>query len=247
VEYHVKKCDVSRPLVAIASRPVCDAIAEFDSKLDFEAISTVVRHCVESNNKPSDFPLHLGNLRDVRGGSVLDERRARSSRPVTSRRWIYAASKQCLDRVIYAYGVRETRLHAVQPVSIYAQPRQRRGARKAARECSRSFLSTCCSSDPSNSSMVAGAEAFLYVHRRCRRGVLTILENKDGSPCTRTGMHHLRTHDRSRQEFTYIELACESANTSTVCHSDVEDAPACTPIPCSRVSSATPRRHRRCT
>jgi len=66
VEYHVKKCDVVVPLVAIANpaQYVTHPLRVFE--LDFEANIEVVRHCVKYG-KRLIFPVDLGNLWDVRG------------------------------------------------------------------------------------------------------------------------------------------------------------------------------------
>lgn len=106
VEYHVKKCDVVIPLVAIANpaQYVTDPLKVFE--LDFEANLEIVRHCVRYGKRllfPSTSEIY-GMAED----DVLDEETSPFVYgPVGKQRWIYAASKQLLDRVIYAYGVRE--------------------------------------------------------------------------------------------------------------------------------------------
>jgi nucleoside-diphosphate-sugar epimerase len=106
IEYHVKKCDAVIPLVAIANpaQYVKDPLRVFE--LDFEANLAVVRQCAKYK-KRIIFP----STSEVYGMSTdreLDE--ASSSMvygPIDKQRWIYACSKQLLDRVIYAYGVRD--------------------------------------------------------------------------------------------------------------------------------------------
>lgn len=106
VEYHVKKCDVVIPLVAIANpaQYVTDPLRVFE--LDFEANLQVARHCVRYGKRllfPSTSEIY-GMAEDA----VLDEETSPFVYgPVNKQRWIYAASKQLLDRVIYAYGVRD--------------------------------------------------------------------------------------------------------------------------------------------
>ena len=106
IEYHVKKCDVVIPLVAIANpiQYVKDPLRVFE--LDFEANLAVVRHCAKYK-KRIIFP----STSEVYGMSTdakLDEETTNLVYgPIERQRWIYACSKQLLDRVIYAYGVRD--------------------------------------------------------------------------------------------------------------------------------------------
>jgi nucleoside-diphosphate-sugar epimerase len=104
VEYHIKKCDVVLPLVAIANpaQYVTDPLRVFE--LDFEANLAVVRQCVKYRKR-----LVFPSTSEVYGMSpdgVLDEESSPLVYgPIHKQRWIYAASKQLLDRVIYGYGV----------------------------------------------------------------------------------------------------------------------------------------------
>ena len=106
IEYHVKKCDVVIPLVAIANpiQYVKDPLRVFE--LDFEANLTVVRHCAKYRKRiifPSTSEVY-GMCPDPK----LDETTSHLVYgPIERQRWIYACSKQLLDRVIYAYGVRD--------------------------------------------------------------------------------------------------------------------------------------------
>ena len=106
IEYHVKKCDAVIPLVAIANpiQYVKDPLKVFE--LDFEANLAVVRHCAKYK-KRIIFP----STSEVYGMSQDKELDESSSSlvygPIERQRWIYACSKQLLDRVIYAYGVRD--------------------------------------------------------------------------------------------------------------------------------------------
>jgi nucleoside-diphosphate-sugar epimerase len=106
VEYHVKKCDAVVPLVAIANpaQYVTHPLRVFE--LDFEANLEVVRHCVKYG-KRLIFP-STSEIYGMSEDKVLDEETSPLVYgPVNKQRWIYAASKQLLDRVIYAYGVRD--------------------------------------------------------------------------------------------------------------------------------------------
>jgi nucleoside-diphosphate-sugar epimerase len=103
VEYHVKKCDVVLPLVAIATPAtyVKDPLAVFE--LDFEANLPIIRACVR-HRKRVLFP----STSEVYGMSTDAQFHPYESNlilgPIAKPRWIYSCSKQLLDRVIAAYG-----------------------------------------------------------------------------------------------------------------------------------------------
>ncbi len=105
IEYHVKKCDVVMPLVAIATPKlyVEDPIGVFN--LDFEMNLNIVKHCVRYR-KRIVFP----STSEVYGACTDAEFKEDDSflvtGPIRKERWIYSCSKQLLDRVIYAYGTR---------------------------------------------------------------------------------------------------------------------------------------------
>jgi nucleoside-diphosphate-sugar epimerase len=104
IEYHVKKCDVVLPLVAIATPAtyVTDPLRVFE--LDFEANLPIVRSCVKYGKRVL-FP----STSEVYGMSSDAEFDPGSSNlvygPINKPRWIYACSKQLMDRVIWAYGM----------------------------------------------------------------------------------------------------------------------------------------------
>lgn len=104
VEYHIKKCDVVFPLVAIAtpSLYVKDPLRVFE--LDFEANLEIIRQCVRYK-KHVIFP----STSEVYGMSQDEAFHEESTNfvlgPIDKQRWIYSCSKQLMDRVIYAYGV----------------------------------------------------------------------------------------------------------------------------------------------
>lgn len=106
IEYHVKKCDAIIPLVAIANpaQYVKDPLRVFE--LDFEANLDIVRKCAKYKKRiifPSTSEVY-GMCSDPK----LDEATSPMVYgPIEKQRWIYACSKQLLDRVIYAYGVRD--------------------------------------------------------------------------------------------------------------------------------------------
>jgi nucleoside-diphosphate-sugar epimerase len=104
IAYHIKKCDVVLPLVAIATPAlyVSDPLRVFE--LDFEANLDIVRQCV-TYKKRVIFP----STSEVYGMCADEEFVEETSNfvlgPIDKQRWIYSCSKQLLDRVIYAYGV----------------------------------------------------------------------------------------------------------------------------------------------
>jgi nucleoside-diphosphate-sugar epimerase len=106
VEYNIRKCDVIVPLVAIAnpSQYVKDPLRVFE--LDFEANLTIVRLCAKYKKR-----LIFPSTSEVYGmcpDTVLDEQSSNLVYgPIHKQRWIYANSKQLLDRVMFAYGVRD--------------------------------------------------------------------------------------------------------------------------------------------
>jgi nucleoside-diphosphate-sugar epimerase len=103
IEYHIRKCDVVLPLVAIAtpSTYVNNPLRVFE--LDFEANLPIVRQCVRYHKRVL-FP----STSEVYGMCHDSEFDSDSSEliygPISKPRWIYACSKQLMDRVIHAYG-----------------------------------------------------------------------------------------------------------------------------------------------
>ena len=106
IEYHVRKCDVVLPLVAIATplSYVKEPLRVFE--LDFEENLRVVRYC-SKYKKRIVFP----STSEVYG--MCDEKEFEEDNsklvlgPIRMQRWIYSCSKQLLDRVIWAYGQKE--------------------------------------------------------------------------------------------------------------------------------------------
>lgn len=106
IAYHVKKCDVVLPLVAIATpiTYVKDPLKVF--KLDFEENLAIVRLCAKYKSRVL-FP----STSEVYGMCTDKEFNPYTSNlvlgPIEKERWIYSCSKQLMDRVIYAYGNHE--------------------------------------------------------------------------------------------------------------------------------------------
>ncbi len=103
IEYHIKKCDVVLPLVAIAT-PIeytRNPLRVFE--LDFEENLKIIRDCVKYNKRiifPSTSEVYGmctdANFDEDTSNLVVG--------PINKQRWIYSVSKQLLDRVIWAYG-----------------------------------------------------------------------------------------------------------------------------------------------
>jgi UDP-4-amino-4-deoxy-L-arabinose formyltransferase/UDP-glucuronic acid dehydrogenase (UDP-4-keto-hexauronic acid decarboxylating) len=106
IEFHVKKCDVILPLIAIAT-PIeytRNPLKVFE--LDFEENLRIVRYCAKYGKRiifPSTSEVYGmcqdANFDEDKSNLVLG--------PINKQRWIYSASKQLLDRVIWAYGQKE--------------------------------------------------------------------------------------------------------------------------------------------
>ena len=106
IEYHVRKCDVVLPLVAIATPAtyVQEPLRVFE--LDFEANLPIVRMCVKYGKRvlfPSTSEVY-GMCRDEGFDPYTSEL---ILGPINKPRWIYSCSKQLMDRVISAYGERD--------------------------------------------------------------------------------------------------------------------------------------------
>jgi UDP-4-amino-4-deoxy-L-arabinose formyltransferase / UDP-glucuronic acid dehydrogenase (UDP-4-keto-hexauronic acid decarboxylating) len=106
IEYHVRKCDIILPLVAIATpiEYVRNPLRVFE--LDFEENLRIVRYCVKYGKRlifPSTSEVY-GMCQDPE----FDEQRSNFVLgPIHKQRWIYSCGKQMLDRVIWAYGAEE--------------------------------------------------------------------------------------------------------------------------------------------
>ena len=118
IEYHVKKCDVVLPLVAIATPatyvreplrvfeldfeanlPIVRAACSYRKRLIFPSTSEVYGMCADASFDPDTSNLVYG--------------------PINKPRWIYACAKQLMDRVIHAYGHGAgARLHAVPALQL---------------------------------------------------------------------------------------------------------------------------------
>ena len=103
IEYHIKKCDVVLPLVAVAtpSTYVTDPLRVFE--LDFEANLPIVRQVVKYKKRVL-FP-STSEVYGMSTDAIFDEETSPLIvGPINKERWIYSTSKQLMDRIIYAYG-----------------------------------------------------------------------------------------------------------------------------------------------
>jgi UDP-4-amino-4-deoxy-L-arabinose formyltransferase/UDP-glucuronic acid dehydrogenase (UDP-4-keto-hexauronic acid decarboxylating) len=106
IEYHVRKCDIILPLVAIATPIEYTRNPMRVFELDFEENLRIVRYCVKYGKRiifPSTSEVY-GMCED----EDFDEHNSKLILgPIRMQRWIYSCSKQLLDRVIWALGVKE--------------------------------------------------------------------------------------------------------------------------------------------
>lgn len=114
VEYHIKTCDVVLPLVAIATPAAYVKRPLEVFELDFEENLRIIRLCHRYRKRvvfPSTSEVY---------GMCEDEQFSEDSSPlvygpINKSRWIYAASKQLLDRVLMAYGEQGLRFTCFRP------------------------------------------------------------------------------------------------------------------------------------
>jgi len=103
IEYHIQKCDIIIPLVAIATPNVyvTDPLRVF--QLDFEANLKIIK-MVAKYHKRLIFP-STSETYGMCEDTVFNEYTSNLVLgPINKSRWIYSASKQLLDRVIFAYS-----------------------------------------------------------------------------------------------------------------------------------------------
>ncbi|VVD85133.1 bifunctional UDP-4-keto-pentose/UDP-xylose synthase [Pandoraea horticolens] len=106
VEYHIRKCDVILPLVAIATPATYVKAPLRVFELDFEANLPIVRSAVKYG-KHLVFPSTSEVYGMCTDGEFDPENSPLIYGPINKPRWIYACSKQLMDRVIWGYGMQE--------------------------------------------------------------------------------------------------------------------------------------------
>ncbi len=106
IEYRIRRSDVCLPLVAIATPALYVKKPLEVFRLDFEENLRIIRQCAEHGTRVI-FP----STSEVYGKSADTEFDEQTSDcvygPISKQRWIYACSKQLLDRVIWAMGVHQ--------------------------------------------------------------------------------------------------------------------------------------------
>lgn len=103
LEYHIRKCDVILPLIAIATPMEYTRNPLRVFELDFEENLRVVRYCAKYGKRLL-FP-STSEVYGMCGDEAFDEENSPLVLgPIRMQRWIYSCSKQMLDRVIWAYG-----------------------------------------------------------------------------------------------------------------------------------------------
>ena len=103
IEYHIKKCDVVLPLVAIATPAIYVKAPLRVFELDFEENLRIVRQCVKYGKRvvfPSTSEVY-GMCTDA---EFKEDESVLITGPINKPRWIYSCAKQLMDRVIAAYG-----------------------------------------------------------------------------------------------------------------------------------------------
>ena len=106
VEYHIKKCDVVFPLVAIANPAIYVQKPLDVFELGFESNLEIIRLCVKYHKRVI-FP-STSEIYGMNDDGEFDEENSNCVLgPINKQRWIYSCSKQLIDRVIYAYGERD--------------------------------------------------------------------------------------------------------------------------------------------
>ncbi|WP_372881366.1 bifunctional UDP-4-amino-4-deoxy-L-arabinose formyltransferase/UDP-glucuronic acid oxidase ArnA [Psychromonas sp.] len=103
IRYHIKKCDIVLPLVAIATPIEYTRHPLRVFELDFEENLKIIRECVKYKRRiifPSTSEVY-GMCTDP---EFDEDNSPLITGPINRQRWIYSTSKQLLDRVIWAYG-----------------------------------------------------------------------------------------------------------------------------------------------
>ena len=180
VEYHVKKCDVILPLVAIATPAtyVKEPLRVFE--LDFEANLPIVRSAAKYG-KHLIFP----STSEVYGMSEDSQFDPEASNlvygPINKPRWIYACAKQLMDRVIWGYGMEGLNFTLFRPFNwIGAGLDSIHTAKEGSSRVLTQFLGHIVRGE--NISLVDGGaqkRAFTYVADGID-ALMKIIENKDG-------------------------------------------------------------------
>lgn len=209
IEYHVKKCDVVLPLVAIANPIfyVKDPLRVFE--LDFEANLNIVRHCAKYKTRVI-FP-STSEVYGMSSDAAFDEEETNLVLgPIHKQRWIYSCSKQLLDRVIYAYGERDDLDFTLfRPFNWYGPRLDNVFAAKegSARALSQFIGNTFRGEDIKLVNGGAQRRSFTYIDDGVE-GLMRIIDNKDGCASKR-----IFNFGNPSNDFSIRELAEMVTNT----------------------------------
>ena len=182
IEYHVKKCDVVLPLVAIATPAtyVKNPLAVFE--LDFEENLRIVKQCARYGKRVV-FPSHLRGLRDVpRQGVRRGALAARATGRSTSSAGSTPRASSCSTASSTRYGQQQgLQFTLFRPFNwIGPQLDNVDSPRKGARRVVTQFLHNILYGEPIQ--LVDGGKqrrCFTYIEDGID-ALMTILENEDG-------------------------------------------------------------------
>jgi nucleoside-diphosphate-sugar epimerase len=179
VAAQVEKCDVVLPLVAIANPAVYvqDPLRVFE--IDFEANLVVVRLCVK-HEKRVIFP-STSEVYGMSPEAAFDEETTfLVLGPVNKPRWIYSCSKQMMDRVIHAYGMKGQLQYTLFRPFNWMGPRLDNILEPKSSRAFSQFLGNILQGN--NLSLVDGGKqrrSFTYIDDAID-ALLRIIENRDG-------------------------------------------------------------------
>jgi nucleoside-diphosphate-sugar epimerase len=180
IEYHIKKCDVVLPLVAIATPKtyVENPLSVFE--LDFEENLRIVRQCVKYKKRVI-FP-STSEVYGMCPDAAFDEHKSHLVLgPIEKERWIYSCSKQLLDRVIWAYGKQGLDFTLFRPFNwIGARLDSLETAKEGSSRVVTQFIAALVNNEPI--ALVDGgtqSRSFTYIDDGIG-ALMKIIENKDG-------------------------------------------------------------------
>jgi nucleoside-diphosphate-sugar epimerase len=180
IEYHIKKCDVVLPLVAIATPKTYNENPLGVFELDFEENLRIIRQCVKYRKRvifPSTSEVYGmcpdASFEEYSSNFVLG--------PIHKERWIYSCSKQLLDRVIWAYGRQGLDFTIFRPFNwIGARLDSLETAKEGSSRVVTQFIAALVNDEPI--CLVDGgfqSRSFTYIDDGIS-AVMKIIENQDG-------------------------------------------------------------------
>jgi len=212
IEEQVKTCDVVMPLVAIATPAAYIERPLEVFELAFEANLSIVRLCVK-HKKRLLFP----STSEVYGMCEDDEFDEEESNltlgPIHRMRWIYSCSKQMMDRVIYAYGLKEGLDYTIFRPFNWIGPKldNIKSSKEGSSRALTQFIGNILRGEPIK--LVGGGmqrRSFLYIEDAVG-ALMRILENKHGHANRRRINIGSQTNDVSIRELAklLVELVGE--------------------------------------